>query len=77
MEQKIRKQELHRDVTFLNNRMAIQELKTDKRRIRQLAAISLMVSVLTYRLGVCFIESLICLSLAIIALIFSQLFLKV
>lgn len=77
MEHKVGKQELHKDVTLLNNRKAIQELKTDKRRIKQLTVISLMVSVLTYRLGVCFNESLVCLSLAIIGLVFSQLFLKV
>ncbi|EOI53201.1 hypothetical protein [Enterococcus gilvus] len=65
-----------KEINALNSRVAMQELQRDREKILGLFLVSLLVSVLTYRLGVCFKESLVCLLLACIALIFIQIFLR-
>ncbi|MGG5373420.1 hypothetical protein [Enterococcus sp. AZ196] len=65
-----------KEVRLLNNRSSVQELRKDCKRIVQLFIVSLFVSALTYRLGVCFGESLVCLGISFAATIISRLFLK-
>lgn len=64
------------EIDARNSRLAMQQLRRDSKRILGLLVVSLIVSILTYRLGVCFYESLVCLALACMAFVMIQLFIK-
>lgn len=75
MQQPSKKTAIH-EIDAHNSRLAMQQLRRDSNRILGLLFVSLLVSILTYRLGVCFYESLVCLALACMAFVMIQLFIK-
>ena len=75
MQQPSKKTAIH-EIDAHNSRLAMEQLRRDSNRILGLLFVSLLVSILTYRLGVCFYESLVCLALACVAFVMIQLLLK-
>lgn len=70
------KQTSTKEIHALNSRMSMLQIKKDCKRIVLLFFVSLFVSWLTYRLGICFRESLVCLGISFVATMISKIFLK-
>lgn len=65
-----------KEIHALNSRMSMQQIKKDCKRLFHLFVVSLFVTGLTYRLEICFKESLICLGISFSAVIISNILLK-